>query len=74
MFYYQLGVTAYLQLICFKEVGEVESGDDNFVLGLAIGGLKSKSEGVFCIYPVPGGQDQPRRRIISRWGGLVPIR
>ena len=59
MFYHQLGVAAHLQLICFHEVGEVESSYDNLLFGLVIGGLEAESEGVFRIYSIWRGQDQP---------------
>ena len=59
MFYHQLGVPAHLQLIRFHEVGEVESSYDNLIFDLVIGGLEAEFEGVYRIYPIPRGQDQP---------------
>ena len=58
MFYYQLGVTAHFQLICFHGMGEVKPNYDNLIFGLIIGGLEAESEGVFHIYHVWRGQDQ----------------
>ena len=58
MLYYQLGVAAHLQLICFHEVGKVESDYDSLIFGLVVGGSEAESEGVFRIYPIWRGQDQ----------------
>ena len=46
-------------MICFHEVGEVESSYDSLIFDLIIGGLEAESKGVFSIYPVWRGQDQP---------------
>ena len=59
LFYHQLGIAAHLQLIYFHEVGEVESSYDSLIFGLVIGGLEADSEGVYRVYPVWRGQDQP---------------
>ena len=59
MFYHQLGVAAHLQLIYFHEVGKIESSYGILIFGLVIGGLEAESEGVFRIYSVWRGQNQP---------------
>ena len=60
LFHHQLGIIAYLQLISFHGVGKVKPSYDSFVLGLIIGGLKSKFECVFHVNPVWGGQNHTR--------------
>ena len=57
LFYHQLGVTTYLQLINFHGVGKIKLGYDNFVLSLVVGGLKSESEGVLHVNPIWGGHN-----------------
>ena len=81
LLYYQLGITAYLQLVSFHGVGEVKPCYNNLVFNLVIEGLEPEYEGVLYVDSVGRGQNQscttplgvwrPHPWITSKWGGRV---
>ena len=65
MIHHQLGIAAYLKLINLHGVGEVKPDNDSFIFDFAIGGLEPKSECIFHVDPIRGGQNQPCTAALS---------
>ena len=51
-------------------MGEVKLGNDSFIFGFVIGGMEPKSECIFHVDPIRGGQNQPCTASLSVGGPI----